>query len=133
MSKNRENSIKVKRKMEEIIEAKEGSNGPVVSQPTGGADHTYAVRRVEENGIKAQKLIKRIDFIKESAAKLKKKAEKLVDIKKMNDAEIRGGMEKIKILEKEASELNISKAKTDEECVGLNVDVAVISEMIEAV
>ena len=51
----------------------------------------------------------------------------------MNDAEVREGMEKIKILEKEASELDASKAKTDEECVGLNVDVAVISEMIEAV
>ena len=108
--------------MQEIIKAEEGSHGPVVPEPRVSADHTYAARRTEEDGIKAQKLVKRIDFIKESASKLKDKAEKLINIKEMNDAEVREGMEKIKILEKEASELNTSRAKTDEECVGLNVD-----------
>ena len=57
----------------------------------------------------------------------------MVDIKEMNDAEVREGMEKIKILEKEASELDANRAKADEECVGLNVDPEAISEMKEAI
>ena len=133
MTKNRENSNKVKRKMQEIIKAEEGNGGPVVPQPTGGVDHTYAARRTEENGIKAQKLIVRIGFIKESAASLEKESEKLVDIKDMNDAEVREGMEVIKILKKEASELNARRAKAVEECVGIDVNPEVISEMKEAV
>ena len=51
----------------------------------------------------------------------------------MNDAEIREGMETIKTLKREATELNSNGAKADEECVGLNVDPEIVSEMMKAV
>ena len=116
----KENEVKVKNKVAEVVAAHEASKPPSKGEE-------------EAKALQTQKLKKRIGYIKESATELKQKVLKVKKVKDMTDAEVREGMEDLKTWEKISLNLNNSKQKADEDSVGLDIEPQEILNMQESV
>ena len=116
----KKNEREVKDKMTEILDQ------AAANKPPSEED-------LKKEELKAQKLIKRIGFLKEKAVENKNKVLKLKKASEMTDNEIREKFIESKNWEKITAEMCKSKEDIEAESVGLNIDAKEILEMKESV
>ena len=118
--KLKDNEKEVKQKIAELVAAEDAS------KPLSEVEK-------KSESLKAEKVKKRMGFIKEKAFEMKQKVIKLKTVKEMSETEVRENMSEVNDWDSKLEKLVSDKQKAEEDSIGLDIDPQEVLTMKEKV